>query len=225
MAWTFEVEDPERDRLFSSPAVYDGTLYFGSTDRSVYAVDVTDGTERWSTRTDAQVNVSPTVADDVVYIGNGSSTVLALDPDSGEPLWTYDLGEGPIVGQIIPSGERLFVAHHRGGLVALEASGGDSGGTTESSGDGTSGSDGDTGGSSGSDSDSGGTSGSDTSDSSGSTDGSDGGSSDDSERSQRGFFSNSEEGEPEFLSNITNLTVLGFLLSIAGILHQMIGGD
>lgn len=39
----------------------------------------------------------------------------------------------------------------------------------------------------------------------------------------RGFFSNSGDG-PAFLDNIFNLTVLGFLLSVAGILQQMMGG-
>jgi hypothetical protein len=42
--------------------------------------------------------------------------------------------------------------------------------------------------------------------------------------SRRGFFSNSAE-EPEFLSNPFNLTTLGFLLSVAGIIHQMMGGQ
>lgn len=40
---------------------------------------------------------------------------------------------------------------------------------------------------------------------------------------QRGFFSNSGN-EPAFLSNPINLTMVGFLLSVAGIIHQMIGG-
>lgn len=44
-----------------------------------------------------------------------------------------------------------------------------------------------------------------------------------SEEVERGFFSNSS-GEPGFLSNALNLTVLGFLLSVAGILQQMMGG-
>ncbi len=40
---------------------------------------------------------------------------------------------------------------------------------------------------------------------------------------QRGFFSNTGE-EPEFISNPFNLTTLGFLLSVAGIAHQMLQG-
>lgn len=214
VAWTFEVEGVERDRFFSSPALHDGTLYFGSTDRSVYAVDAADGSERWSVRTGDQVNASPTVANGVVYVGNDGSTVLALDHASGDELWRYDLGEGPIVGQLVPSGKRLFVPYKRGGIVALGPGDGDSTGGSSGSGGGSATSGGDPGTSDGSD---GGSTG-------GSGDGSDGGTGDSGEP-QRGFFSNSEGDEPDFLSNMFNLTVLGFLLSIAGIVHQMIGGD
>lgn len=54
----------------------------------------------------------------------------------------------------------------------------------------------------------------------GSTDGSNG---DGRDERQRGFFSNSGN-EPGFLSNPFNLTTLGFLLSVAGIIHQLMGG-
>jgi hypothetical protein len=40
---------------------------------------------------------------------------------------------------------------------------------------------------------------------------------------QRGFFSNSGN-DPPFLTNVFNLTVLGFLLSIVGIIYQMMEG-
>lgn len=40
---------------------------------------------------------------------------------------------------------------------------------------------------------------------------------------QRGFFSNSGD-EPAFLTNVFNLTILGFLLSVAGIFYQMLEG-
>lgn len=40
---------------------------------------------------------------------------------------------------------------------------------------------------------------------------------------QRGFFSNSGN-DPAFLTNVFNLTVLGFLLSVAGIFYQMMEG-
>ncbi|MDY6819613.1 MAG: carboxypeptidase-like regulatory domain-containing protein [Halobacteriales archaeon] len=40
---------------------------------------------------------------------------------------------------------------------------------------------------------------------------------------QRGFFSNSGN-EPAFLSNVFNLTMLGFLMSAAGLIYQMMEG-
>lgn len=41
---------------------------------------------------------------------------------------------------------------------------------------------------------------------------------------QRGLFSNNPSGEAGALSNPTNLTTLGFLLSVGGIAYQLIGG-
>lgn len=43
------------------------------------------------------------------------------------------------------------------------------------------------------------------------------------ENRERGFLSNSGD-EPEYLSNPLNLTTLGFLLSVGGILHQLFNG-
>lgn len=40
---------------------------------------------------------------------------------------------------------------------------------------------------------------------------------------QRGFFENDGDG-PEPLQNVLNLTILGFVLSVAGIVHQMVRG-
>lgn len=43
------------------------------------------------------------------------------------------------------------------------------------------------------------------------------------EQRQRGFFSSTGD-EPEFLSDIMNLTVMGFILSIAGLFQQLVRG-
>ncbi|MDX3697755.1 protein kinase, partial [Streptomyces europaeiscabiei] len=42
--WTYTTSD----RVFSSPAVVDGTVYIGSLDKKVYALDAATGTPRWT---------------------------------------------------------------------------------------------------------------------------------------------------------------------------------
>ncbi|MFH1687538.1 MAG: PQQ-binding-like beta-propeller repeat protein [bacterium] len=79
----------------SSPAVgHDGTIYFGSYNGNVYAVDdsITYGKVKWTFPTGAAVDASPTVdADGVVYIGSRDSTMYALNPD-GSVKWSLKVG-------------------------------------------------------------------------------------------------------------------------------------
>lgn len=64
--------------VLSSPAVVDNTVYIGSWDNSVYALNAADGTEQWTYETGDDVFSSPAAIDDTVYIGNEDGTVYAL---------------------------------------------------------------------------------------------------------------------------------------------------
>ncbi len=71
--WTFDTGDK-----VSSAAVVDGTVYVGSLDGNVYALDAADGTERWTYGADGAVRASPAVVDDAVIVGDAERTVYAL---------------------------------------------------------------------------------------------------------------------------------------------------
>ena len=72
--WTYETGRSVR----SSPAVIDDTVYFGSRDNSIYALDAAEGIEQWTYETGEAVNSSPTVIDGTVYIGSSDNSVYAL---------------------------------------------------------------------------------------------------------------------------------------------------
>lgn len=67
----------------SSPAVVDGTVYIGSDDRDVYALDAATGTPRWTHTTHGCIRSSPAVVDGIVYIGSDDKRVHALDAATG----------------------------------------------------------------------------------------------------------------------------------------------
>jgi len=78
----------------SSPSVVDGTVYIGSLDRNLYALDATTGALLWKYDTGERndfVSSSPAVANGVVYIGGLKYKIHALDAYSGELLWNYKL--------------------------------------------------------------------------------------------------------------------------------------
>jgi len=80
------------DVFLSSPAVANGTVYFGSGDQHVYALDAATGALRWSFATGDVVHASPAVAGGVVYIGSWDRNLYALDAASGRERWRYTTG-------------------------------------------------------------------------------------------------------------------------------------
>ena len=55
--WAFQTDDS----VVSSPTVVDGTVFVGSDDGNVYALDAGEGSERWSFEPDDSAGSSPTV--------------------------------------------------------------------------------------------------------------------------------------------------------------------
>lgn len=95
--WRFRAGGP----IVSTPAVAEGTVYFGSADHSVYAVDERTGAQRWKFATHGRVSSSPAVADGRVYVGSYDGNLYALDAANGTLLWKF-----------ATEGERRFSARH-----------------------------------------------------------------------------------------------------------------
>jgi len=78
------------DYLQSSPTIVDDTLYIGSADGNVYAVDAMSGDVLWKFDTTKPVRATPTVVDGVLYIGSWNGILYALEAATGQPRWTYE---------------------------------------------------------------------------------------------------------------------------------------
>ena len=116
------------DVFLSSPAVVQGTVYFGSGDGRVYALDALTGSVRWIFQTGDVVHASPAVANGTVYIGSWDSWFYALDAESGTVRWRYKTGEDPVIhNQVgIPSSalvvdSTVYFGARDGHLYAVDA--------------------------------------------------------------------------------------------------------
>ena len=116
----------------SSPALgSDGTVYVGSFDGKLHALDPGTGAERWSFPTAAHIYSSPALASDAqgnttaIYIGSADGSVYAVRPD-GSLIWRYETGEpvrsSPVIGRA-PKGDGkiVYVGSSNGKLYALDA--------------------------------------------------------------------------------------------------------
>lgn len=88
LVWRFKA----KGEVKSSPAIANGRVYIGSSDKHIYALDLKTGKELWSVLLDDAVEASPTLADNTVYIGTLSGTLYALDGGSGSRRWTFRTG-------------------------------------------------------------------------------------------------------------------------------------
>jgi eukaryotic-like serine/threonine-protein kinase len=95
--WKFRAKGP----IVSSPAVSGASVFFGSSDHNVYAVDQASGALRWKFATHGRITASPAVAGGTVYIGSFDGNFYALDAASGALRWKF-----------ATEGERRFAARH-----------------------------------------------------------------------------------------------------------------
>ena len=83
--WTFDTGGS----IHSSPAVAYDTVYFGSADNKLYAVDANTGAKRWEFEAGSWIESSPAVVNGVVYFGSNDGNFYALDAYNGQKLWDF----------------------------------------------------------------------------------------------------------------------------------------
>nr|MBP7371145.1 PQQ-like beta-propeller repeat protein [Arenimonas sp.] len=85
------------DTYLSSPVVAQDTVYFGSGDGHVYALDAHTGVVRWKFSTGNVVHASPVYANGVLYIGSWDSNLYAIDATTGKEQWRFKSGDDEII--------------------------------------------------------------------------------------------------------------------------------
>lgn len=88
--WKFKTDGA----IWSSPAVWNGMVYFGSKDGFLYAVDSETGAERWKSRSKYEVTSSPAVSQGMVFLGGWEGAVVSFDASTGRVLWKTETKEG-----------------------------------------------------------------------------------------------------------------------------------
>jgi outer membrane protein assembly factor BamB len=126
-------------RGWSGGTIEGNTLYLGTMDGRLVAVDITDGSRLWSTKlavyatsggafgcsqgtTSVAIYGSPAVSDNVVYVGGYNGKVYAYIPGEDEPDRIYppsDNRTGAIVGGLVTAGDRVYFATAGGTVYAL----------------------------------------------------------------------------------------------------------
>lgn len=120
------------DVYLSSPNVVDGTVYFGSGDGNVYALDASNGNQKWKFQTGDVIHSSPAVADGILYVGSWDTYFYALETATGKEKWRFRTGDDPRIHNQIGIQSSALIANgtvyfgcRDSNLYALDARTGD----------------------------------------------------------------------------------------------------
>ena len=104
----------------SSVAVgHDGTIYFGSSDYNLYAVN-SDGTFKWSFRTGSFIDSSPAIGvDGTIYIASIDDKLYAVHAD-GTLKWSFTTGDDITSSPVISSDGTIYIGSGDNNLYALK---------------------------------------------------------------------------------------------------------
>lgn len=83
--WTFKTGGA----VVSSPTLADGSLFIGSDDKALHALDAATGAEKWKFDTEGLVRSTAAVVDGVAYFGSYDGNVYAVGAADGKLRWKF----------------------------------------------------------------------------------------------------------------------------------------
>jgi len=113
----------------SSPVVSEGTVYAGSLDNNLYALNESSGGVLWTWGTNGAVVASPAAYNGVVYVASQDQTLYALSTRTGQLLWSSvqiaTLSASPVVADgLVFLGTQYSSAAGTAKVLAIDAASG-----------------------------------------------------------------------------------------------------
>ena len=120
--WEFKTGD----WVTSSPAIgSDGTVYVGSYDKKLYAINGKSGVKLWEFETGGGVYSSPAIGPDgTVYVGSYDKKLYAINGKSGVKLWEFKTGSNVYSSPAIGPDGTVYVGSHDNKLYAINGKSG-----------------------------------------------------------------------------------------------------
>ncbi len=119
LKWKFQTGND----VFSSPAIgSDGTIYVGSNDNYLYAINP-DGTLKFRQPMGGAVRSSPAIGSDgTIYVGSDDNYLYAIDPNVGIK-WQYKTGDKVLSSPAIDENGTIYVSSEDNYLYAINPDG------------------------------------------------------------------------------------------------------
>ena len=120
--WTYNLNDTIKSSALLDPD--DNSLFVGSDNGNITALDMRDGTLKWSVNT-GDIESTPALMGDNIVVTSTSGTVYVLNKFSGKEEWSYMPGyyifNSPLSSPIV-YGDDILVGDNNGNMYSLDFS-------------------------------------------------------------------------------------------------------
>jgi outer membrane protein assembly factor BamB len=119
--WSLDLETA----VVSDPVLEDGTLYVGTVNGVLYAVDLESHSVKWKFTIEDEVSSiwgTPVLTSDAVFFGDESGNLYAVDKQNGSALWPapFDAGSSLISSGIAVDNKAIF-ASSEGKIFSIDS--------------------------------------------------------------------------------------------------------
>jgi outer membrane protein assembly factor BamB len=117
LRWDIHLKHP----VLASPVVVNGTVYVGSADKNLYALDVASGQQRWVFATQDWIVSAVAYAGDRVIVASQDSRLHVVGAESGRQRLIYETGIGRHIGAApVVHGDRVYFCSVGGRVWAID---------------------------------------------------------------------------------------------------------
>jgi len=120
--WTYP-EKSLKERIFTSPIVYQGMVFFGSCDRHLHAVDQFNGKSIWKRPTGDKIISTPAIYRGVIFVASLDGNIYAQLTKNGKPLWVFSTEEssGKITAPLLACAQGVIAVTADGALYCIDS--------------------------------------------------------------------------------------------------------
>ena len=111
-------------KIWSTPAYLDGTIFVGSFDKNLYALDIATGEKKWSFATQGAIAATPVAYNGTVYIGSFDRNLYAIDAATGQEKWRFSGARNWFWAKPLIKDNVIYAANLDGKVYILDAQSG-----------------------------------------------------------------------------------------------------
>jgi len=108
--WAYPSETKHIGSVVGNLVMDDDTLFIGSSDGRLYALDSGYGEKKWEFDTGGKIWTAPGVKGDIVYVGNYERKLYAISKQDGSLLWEIELQVAIASSPVVSESSILFGA-------------------------------------------------------------------------------------------------------------------